>query len=157
MVYRLPVLIRLCLATAGLWLMALPLLFPQAGFGPLETPVAVAFTGMGLLLLCLGARRYELSLDQRRHTYRLIRGWLIWSQVQLGTYDDFAGVFVRPSPALGGGVWVGLAWRNGEKSRPYLGCYPDPAKASVAALELESAFGLPLVTAPDPGGFGSQF
>ena len=112
MVFRRPLGPRIVLILMALWMIALPLVEATTGrngwvvMAPV-IPVACLFGGIMVLLTL---RRYELRLDLERHTYRLTYGWFFRSRVRSGSWQDFAGVFVRTARARGGEMSaVGLA------------------------------------------------
>ena len=154
LVFRPPFGLRLWLIMLPLWLVVCILLsvidnIDVAGSLFVLLPVACLAEGF---IVWLASRRSVLRLNLEQHTYQFTDITLFRSRVHSGSWQDFAGIFVRISKGRSGDMChVGLAWRNDRYSLPYLGVYGNRIKAQAFAMEVAEKLGLPIVPAPAPG------
>ena len=150
-VYRTLPWVRLFIGAVGLWRLVVPWLTEgNPGDAWIYNAYLIIFGALlGLPLLGFASQRYEMRLDMRQHTYRLIQGWLLHTRIKSGTWEDFAGVFVK----VGSGqiYSVGLTWKNEGGCHILRRCY-DSAKAELLAAEVENAMDIPRVSAPEGNG-----
>ena len=152
MVFRDPLGLRLWMIMMMLWLIASVVLLIVNDIDRkinlfFMLPLACVFSGPMVLL---ASRRGELRLDLEKHTYRFTDKSLFHSRMYSGSWQDFAGVFVRTPQTPSGDCHVGLAWRSDRDRLPYLG-YGNRIKAQAFAMEISKKLSLPIVPAPAPG------
>lgn len=139
--------LRLFVGAIGLWRLVVPWLTEGgSGNGWIWNTYLITLGALfGLPLLALASQRYEMRLDMRQRTYRLTQGWLLYTTVKSGTWEDFAGVFVQHNRVCS----VGLAWNAQKGKCPILGRYYDPARAEPLAAEVAEAMDIPCVSAAE--------
>jgi hypothetical protein len=154
MIFCFPPVMKVVLCVCGVWIFAfLPDLYAYshragASWG-LDVFVGLLIVGFGMLMFWIAGARRELYLDLERRRYRLIWGWLFWTQGQSGEWSDFRGIFVRIVNRQHGQLFfVGLAGNCKQSHLPYLGQFEDWNRASAFASEMSKVLGISIVAPP---------
>jgi hypothetical protein len=123
-------------------------------------PVGLAFSGLGGYALLW---RDRLSCDLERRTYRAERGLYPFMQAQDGTWADWDRITVIPTSAWrrqrgmgmpwkdgkGGGYYVYLLWKGGQRGFPFCGTSMNQVARQVGQA-LAARLELPLVEEAPP-------
>ena len=119
------------------------------GGGPIVFVVVVPPLLAVIVWLVSRAGPDEVRLDLKARTYRRLTGWPLFPTVVSGPLNHILGVYVKRVGATSSSrthYMVGIYWL-GRRGRTYAGRFARKETAEVAADRLQSALGLPRVTA----------